>query len=141
VKDRNLRDFSFHYTPYNFDSNPEKSFFEQLLDHLNLHPTEVEDLYFTGALTDPEKTDFSVEYKGDDGRWHRYTPDFIIRRKDGKCLIVEIKDARFEAATKEDLALDERGEGAITVEGRKAVALKNWAGLNPDRLSYIAVHN
>ncbi len=85
------RKFGFHYNPYNSDSNPEKSFFEQLLEHIGLHPDKVEDIYFTGAITDPRKTDFFVEYKDEDGKWHRYTPDFIIRRKDGKCLIVEIK--------------------------------------------------
>ncbi len=84
-------DFGFHYTPYNFDSNPEMSFFEQMLRDMDENPDEVEDIYFTGALTDPGKTDFSVEYKDGDGRWRRYTPDFVIRRKDGKTLIVEIK--------------------------------------------------
>ncbi|MGI0015293.1 MAG: DEAD/DEAH box helicase family protein, partial [Nitrososphaera sp.] len=128
--------FGFHYVPYNFESNPEQNFFEQLLTHLHIHPEEVEDIYFTGALTDPKKTDFYVEYKGDDNKWHRYTPDFIIRRKDGKCLIVEIKDARFETATRQDLTRDEQGKVAITVEGRKAVALKKWERLNPDRLKY-----
>ncbi len=58
----------------------------------------------TGALTDPKKTDFYVEYRGEDGNWHRYTPDFVIRRKDGKCLIVEIKNAQFEEATRNDMA-------------------------------------
>lgn len=136
MKSRNKNDFGFHYTPYNFDSNPEKSFFEQMLDHLNLHPDEVEDIYFTGGLTDPKKTDFYVEYRGDDNKWHRYTPDFIIRRKDGKTLIVEIKDARFEVATREDLSREERGEVALTVEGRKVAALKKWEQLNPERLKY-----
>jgi hypothetical protein len=37
-----------------------------------------------------------VEYKGEDGSWHRYTPDFVIRCRNGRSLIVEIKDARFE---------------------------------------------
>ncbi len=128
--------FGFHYTPYNFDSGPEMSFFEQMLKHLNLKADHVEDIYFTGALTDPEKTDFYVEYRGEDGRWHRYTPDFIIRRKDGRCLIVEIKDARFASATKEDLARAGRGQPALTLEGRKAVALHRWQELNPDRLKY-----
>ena len=128
--------FGFHYDPYNFDSNPERNFFEQLLAHLNQHPDDVEDIYFTGALTDPNKTDFYVEYKGEDGEPHRYTPDFVVRRKDGKCLIVEIKNAQFEAATREDIARDGRGEAAITVEGRKAVALKKWEKLNPDLLKY-----
>ncbi|MBI5244751.1 MAG: DEAD/DEAH box helicase family protein [Elusimicrobia bacterium] len=132
----NPKDFSFHYSPYNFDSSPEFSFFDQILTHLNVQPDKVEDIYFTGALTDPNRTDFFVEYRGDDGKWHRYTPDFVIRRKDGKCLIVEIKDARFEAATKEDLARDVRGERVVTIEGRKAVALKRWERLNPGRVKY-----
>ncbi len=125
IKD-NEGDFGFHYTPYNFDSNPEKSFFEQLLRELNTNPAEVEDIYFTGALTDPHKTDFFVEYKDDKGKWRRYTPDFIIRKKGsrGKCLIVEIK-----AENQREHPLD--GEN-----GRKALALRQWEKLNPDRLKY-----
>lgn len=136
MESANPRDLGFHYTPYNFDSNPEKSLFEQLLSHLNLHPDQVEDIYFTGALTTPDKTDFFVEYKGEDGKWHRYTPDFIIRRKDGRVLIIEVKNAQFADATQEDLRRAEKGEAAITVEGRKAVALKQWEKLNPNRLKY-----
>ncbi len=41
----------------------------------------MEDIYFTGALTDPNKMDFSVEYKDDKGTWRRDTRDFVIRRK------------------------------------------------------------
>jgi type III restriction enzyme len=132
----NSGDFGFHYTAYNFDSQPELSFFEQLLLHMNLHPAQVEDIYFTGALTSPDKTDFAVDYLGEDGKWHRYTPDFVIRRVDGRCLIVEIKSAQFEAATEEDLSRAERGEPVLTVEGRKAVALRHWQELNPDRFRY-----
>jgi len=128
--------FGFHYTPYNFDSRPEQGFFADMLDRLKITPGKVEDILFTGATTDPNKTDFFVEYKGEDGRAHRYTPDFIIRLQGGKCIIVEIKDARFQAATEEDLARDNRGEPALTVEGRKAVALKRWEKLNPGRLKY-----
>ena len=136
----NQGDFGFHYDPYNFDSKPEKSFFGQMLSHLNLHPNEVEDIYFTGALTTLDKTEFWVDYKGDDDRWHRYTPDFIIRRKDGRCLIVEIKDARFELVIRNDLAREERGEAVLTVEGRKAVALRKWERLNPDHLKYQIIY-
>ena len=107
-----------------------------MLGHLQVHPGEVEDIYFSGAITDPQKTDFFVEYKGEDGKWHRYTPDFILRRKDGKCLIVEIKNAQFEAATNNDLQRSTNGEAALTVEGRKAVAARRWEELNPDRLKY-----
>lgn len=122
--ERNQSDFGFHYDPYNFDSAPEKDFFLQMLDAVNLRPDQVEDLYFTGGLQDPDKTDFLVEYKGLDGKWHRYSPDFVIRRKDGRCYIVEIKDARFR-----DDAVDGRN-------GRKAMAVQQWVGLNPDRLKY-----
>jgi len=118
------RNFGFHYTPYNFDSHPEVDFFEQLLDQMNLHQHNVGDIYFTGALTDPEKTDFFVEYKGEDALWHRYTPDFIIRRRDGKCLIVEIKREH------------DRKHPIDGQNGQKAIATRKWAELNPDRLKY-----
>jgi hypothetical protein len=57
-------------------------------------------------------------------------PSYIL------ALIVEIKDARFKAATEQDLANDATGGTAVTTEGRKAVALKRWEKLNPDRLKY-----
>lgn len=120
----NAGNFGFHYTPYNFDSNPEKDFFEQMLRALNQKPEEVEDIYFTGALTDPAKTDFYVEYKDDKGKWRRYTPDFVIRRKDGKTLIVEIKREH------------DREHPLDGERGRKALALRRWEDLDPDRLRY-----
>jgi type III restriction enzyme len=121
---RNEGDFGFHYDPYNFDSNPERSFFTQMLEAINLKPDQVEDIYFTGGLHDPRKTDFYVEYRGADGRWHHYSPDFVIRRKDGRCTIVEIKDPRF------------REDDVDGAKGRKAVAVQQWVGLNPERLKY-----
>jgi len=110
-------EFGFHYSPYNFDSNPEKDFFEQLLLMLNENPADVEDIYFTGAITDPNKTDFIFEYKGKDGRWHNYTPYFLIKKKNGKMLIVEIKAEPYRDPEKEK-------------------AIKEIEGLNPDRLKY-----
>ena len=110
-------DFGFHYTPYNFDSNPEKDFFIKLLSMLNEDPADIEDIYFTGAISDPNKTDFIFEYKGKDGRWHNYTPDFLIKKKNGKMLIVEIKAETFRDEAKEK-------------------AIKEIEGLNPDKLKY-----
>jgi hypothetical protein len=123
--------FGFHYSPYNFDSLPEKDFLAKVLDTLNLDAGDIEDVYFTGALG-RDKTDFVVEYKGEDGRWHPYSPDFLIRRKpeaggapgSGKLLIVEIKQERLRKD-----AID--GE-----KGLKAMAVRQWAELNPDRLNY-----
>jgi type III restriction enzyme len=84
---------------------------------LNENPADVEDIYFTGAITDPNKTDFIFEYKGKDGRWHNYTPDFLIKKKNGKMLIVEIKAEPYRDPEKEK-------------------AIKEIEGLNPDRLKY-----
>ncbi|MDD8017288.1 MAG: DEAD/DEAH box helicase family protein [Bacteroidota bacterium] len=123
-QERNKKDFSFHYSPYNFDSTPEKSFLEVLLGHLDIEASHVEDIFFTGAINDPKKTDFSVDYKGNDNKWHKYTPDFIVKRKDGKCMIVEIKQEN-----KRDDLID--GEC-----GAKALAVQELKSLNPDMLEY-----
>jgi type III restriction enzyme len=136
--------FGFHYDPYNFDSRPELDFYQQVLAELNVQPAEVEDIYFTGGITDPAKTDFYVEYRGEDGRWHRYTPDFVIRKRarpgqpagSGRVLIVEIKAPRFAAVTRADLERAARKEEAASSEGRKAIALARLAEVNPDRLKY-----
>ncbi len=136
--------FGFHYDPYNFDSRPELDFYQQMLAELNVQPAEVEDIYFLGGLTDPAKTDFHVEYRGEDGRWHRYTPDFLIRKRSrpgqppgsGRVLIVEIKGAHFAPGVREDQTRFERGEEPRTPEGRKTVALRRLERLNPDRLKY-----
>jgi len=123
-RERNKKDYGFHYSPYNFDSKPEKSFLETLLAHLNIEPSQVEDIFFTGAIADPKKTDFVVDYKGKDGGWHKYTPDFIVRRKDGKCMIVEIKREK------------ERDDTIDGEQGAKAVAVQELKNLNPEMLDY-----
>ena len=123
-KDLNKRDFAFHYSPYNFDSNPEADFLKQMLVRLNEDPDEVQDFYFTGAISDPAKTDFLFEYKGQDDRWHTYTPDFLITKKNGKVLIVEIKSQRF------------KDDGVEGEKGLKALKLQEIQGLNPDRIKY-----
>ncbi len=143
VKD-NPAGFGFHYDPYNFDSRPELDFYQQILAELNVQPGEVEDVYFTGGLTDPAKTDFHVEYRGEDRRWHRYTPDFLIRKRprpgeppgSGRVLIVEIKAARFAGTARADIEREEHNEEPASDEGRKAIALSRLARLNPDRLKY-----
>jgi hypothetical protein len=117
-------EFGFHYSPYNFDSNPELDLFQQILVMLNENPADIEDVYFTGAITDPNKTDFLFEYEGKDGRWHPYTPDFLIRKKNGKVLIIEVKMEKL----KND---DVDGE-----KGRKALKLREIQGLNPDKIKY-----
>ncbi len=130
------RNLSFHYEGYNFDSAPEREFLERTLALLEKHVHQVEGLWFTGGLTDPNKTDLGAEYLGQDGRWHRYTPDFVLRRADGKHLVVEIKKDAFSPDITGDLARFAAGIEPQTAEGRKAVALKRWEALNPAQLSY-----
>lgn len=127
---------SFHYEGYNFDSNPEAEFLDWTLGLLQAYPHQIEGLWFTGGLTDVGKTDLRAEYLGDDGRWHTYTPDFVLRRADGKHLVVEVKNDKLSPDIHADMARHTAGDAPQTLEGRKAVALKRWEQLNPDRLSY-----
>lgn len=82
--------YGFHYAPYNFDSRPETDFYERILRELNLRSADVEDVYFTGAITDPKKTDIAFAYERD-GREHWYTPDFVIHASGDRWMLVEIK--------------------------------------------------
>ena len=126
----------FHYSPYNFDSAPEKAFFSWLLQRLGEDPDEIEDIYFTGGLTAGKHSDFYVEYHGADQRTHRYVPDFLLRKRDGRCLIVEIKDARWAEAVQHDFTLAAQGQPAVSIEGRKLLALERWTNLSPEQLAY-----
>jgi hypothetical protein len=116
-KDKFKYDLGFHYTPYKFDSNPEMNFFTWLLENLNENLADIEDIYYTGGVDDSNKTDFLFEYKGKDGKYHNYSPDFLIRRKNGKMIIVEIKGEPFKVEEKEK-------------------EMRKIEGLNPDRLKY-----
>ena len=87
-------DVSFHYMPYDFDTTPERHFFEIILRSLNTSAKDVDVFLFTGSLTDTKKTDFHFEYKGVDGNYHRYFPDFVIVKKTGEFYIVEIKSEK-----------------------------------------------
>lgn len=100
-------------------SEPERDFFESILRALSEDPDNIEDVYFTGAIDDPNKTDFFFEYKDKEGTWHNYTPDFLIRKKNGKMLIVEITGER------------DRGNKPL-----KEKEMRKVEKLNPERLKY-----
>ena len=87
-------DISYHYTPYDFDSTNERGVFETILTELNFSEQDVEMFLFTGGLTDPRKTDFHFQYKGVDGIYHHYFPDFVIVKDTKKFYIVEIKSKK-----------------------------------------------
>lgn len=122
VCDHNAEPIGFHYTPYNFDSTDEKDFFYALLAELGESPDNVEDIYYTGAISSPEKTDFWFWYKGIDDKWHRYTPDFLIRRKDGRIFIVEIKPT------------GDTEENRVTQQKQKK--LQEIVSMNPDSVQF-----
>ena len=104
--------------------DPRASYFEQVLRELNLHPDRVDDIYFTGAITDAAKTDFFIEYRTTTGRMRRYFPDFVIRRTNGKILIVEIKAER------------SRDDPVDGINGMKATAARRLVKLDPERLQF-----
>ncbi len=124
VKELKSKGLSFHYNPYNMDSSPEKDFLKRMLEKLDEDPDDIEGIYFTGAFTDSKKTDFVFEYKNKIGKWSNYTPDFVIMKKNGKVLIVEIKGEKFKNQLIED-------------------AMKEVIKINPDKLKYelVATNN
>lgn len=121
-QETNTKGLGFHYSPYNMDSNPEKDFFTKLLLALNEDPDEVEDIYFTGAITNSNKTDFLFEYKNKKGKYSNYTPDFVIRKNNGQMLIVEIK-----------------GEHILEGAREKIETLINLVKLNSNKLKYLVL--
>jgi len=118
-------DISFHYSPYNFDSEPEREFFRKVLAMLNITPGEVKEFLFTGGLTDPKKTDFHFEYLGRDGRYHDYFPDFVLVKKTGEYFIVEVKA--------------ERDRDDATVQA-KAKAVEELREIQPKQFKYNIVY-
>lgn len=125
-------EFGYHYAPYGFDSNPEMVFWEKVLKAIDVHPADVEDVYYTGGIADPGKTDFFVEYRDAKGKWRRYTPDFLIRKRaaqgrppgSGRVYIVEVK------------AENEREHPDNGEHGGKARQMLEWERVNPGRLKY-----
>jgi len=118
-------DISFHYSPYNFDSEPERDFFRKILAMLNITPGEVKEFLFTGGLTDPKKTDFHFEYLGRDGRYHDYFPDFVLVKKTGEYFIVEVKAER------------DREDATVLA---KAKAVEELRKVQPDLFKYNIVY-
>jgi superfamily II DNA or RNA helicase len=81
------RERSYHLDHYVFDSGEERRLFELLLNH-----DRVEEIYFTGGITDPAHNQFYVEYWDDQsGRWRKYFPDFFLRLADDGWMVIEVK--------------------------------------------------
>jgi len=81
------RDRSYHLDHYIFDSSEERRLFEILLSH-----ERVEEVYFTGGITDPTHNEFYVDYFDEQaGRWRRYFPDFFLKLADDGWMVIEVK--------------------------------------------------
>ena len=77
---------SFNLDTYCFDSFPEIEFFRK-----SIFDDNVDKIYFTGMLTHGE-SDFYINYIDPESHMVRnYYPDFLIKTKDNKWLIIEIK--------------------------------------------------
>ena len=100
-----------------------------MLGKLNAEPEDIEDIYFIGGTSSIGKTDLYIEYKGKDGKWHNYFPDFIVRLKSGKFIIVEIK------------AVKEKDDADNGINGTKAMAMRKWENLNPEKLKYQIIYS
>ena len=96
------------------------------LRELNLTPADVQDVYFTGAITDPRKTDLSFAYPKGNGSEGRYTPDFVIHATGDRWMLVEVK------------MTGRRADPVEGAEGTKAAAIRKLAALGsgPDRLPH-----
>lgn len=85
-KYQELKEKSFHLDTYCFDSRPEKKFFEDVVKS-----DDIKKIYFTGMLTHGQ-TDFYIQYIDPDSNTVRnYYPDFLIERRNGDYIIVEVK--------------------------------------------------
>ncbi len=79
-------DNSFHLDNYCFDSKPERDFFWHVLQ-----ADKVDKIWFTGMLTHGQ-SEFFIQYVDPDThRVRSYYPDFLIRKKDGSLVMIEVK--------------------------------------------------
>jgi len=82
----NYKDKSFHLDRYCFDSRPELSCFNSLLND-----KDIDKVYFTGMLTHGQ-SDFKISYIDPESHTVRnYYPDFLAINKDGSHTIIEVK--------------------------------------------------
>ena len=117
-------DMSYHYTPYIFDSLPERNFFDTVLATLNTSAANIRAFCFTGLASD-KITDFYFHYKGADGFYHAYFPDFILLKDNGEFFVVEIK------------AISERDNPIVAA---KAKAVEELAQIPENRFRYAVIY-
>ena len=122
------KDISYHYMPYRVDSSFESKFLAEVLTLQSVKDNKLE-VYYNG---DGQFTEFRIDcYKQNDkkqwGYIGKYTPDFLIIKRDGKdkihkALIVETKG--------EIYATDEK------FKSRKAFVESKFLKANNDKFGY-----
>ena len=122
------KDISYHYMPYRVDSSFESKFLAEVLTLQSVKDNKLE-VYYNG---DGQFTEFRIDcYKQNDkkqwGYIGKYTPDFLIIKRDGKnkihkALIVETKG--------EIYATDEK------FKSRKAFVEAKFLKANNDKFGY-----
>ena len=110
----NPENFGFHYNPYHFDSSNEQDFFKQICQSLNAKPDEILDIYFTGGLTSEKYTDFVFEYEDVQGKFRKYYPDFVVLKKTGEFIIIEIKASKEENS--QDAEIEAKAKAVRRIE-------------------------
>jgi len=81
---------SYHLDHYLFDSSEEKRLFEELVGR----EKDIEEIYFTGGISDAAHNEFFVEYWDEsEQRWRKYFPDFYVKLRENGWLVIEVKAA------------------------------------------------
>jgi type III restriction enzyme len=143
TKNNTNSQYGFHYEPYNFDVQAERDFFNKILGILTMKREQIEDIYFTGGLTNPKYTDFYFEYKAEDNKYHKYYPDFLIKKKSGELYIIEIKSK----STLEDTTLKDKKKAVEEIARinenkiKYSVLYASGAEINKEELEYREIIN
>jgi hypothetical protein len=126
----------FHINPYNFDSRDELEMFRYLRGHLQ-EGERVNDVYFTGGVTNEKHNEFFFDYQknlGDGFSMSKYFPDFLIETSLGRYLVLEVKGGDEELtynAEKKRLKSGEISKNEITSEPlMKEVGINEFQELN-----------
>ncbi len=127
----------FHINPYNFDSTDELELFRYLRANLK-EGERVNDVYFTGGVTNEKHNEFYFEYQKNDidgdERISKYFPDFFIETSLGRHLVLEVKGGDEELTYKSEKEKYDKGtleKDAITSDPlMKEIGFKEFQDLN-----------
>lgn len=120
----------FHINPYNFDSRDELEMFRYLRTHLR-DGERVNDVYFTGGVTNEKHNEFFFDYQknlGDTSSLSKYFPDFLVETSLGRYLVLEVKGGDQELTYNAEKKRLEKGE--ITKDEITSEPLMKEVGFN-----------